>query len=241
MGSLRQKKSLKPMSFEERQMRATSIEWGRKKWPDARMLQNMPTIAGKLDVVFVTPQTVIGVLIKTSHNQIYRLPEEVSALQRILPQVWVAVSDRWSGRILGTETLGKGFSLISNPKPDITLPYGAGLIVIKDGIIKQPTPLLGDPPYVKAGRGAVENTKLYAPMLDLLVHHELQAICKANGLHSYGQTWDFVDFVVCLSRELNGNTIRRYVCRELRARHVWWHGYKDSDAPIDPSGEGRST
>lgn len=215
-GSRKKQAYIHPVSPEEAHIRAVAIEWGRERFPEARLVHQFPFPGenGKprrLHMAFIGKASIAGIIVKTSKSLLHGLRELTEEAVAVLPEVWVFADIRHEPK------------LAAGDRP---VAANCGIhFVGADGL---------DHDGMRRGHlntySSKDNPRLFNEMLDLLGRAELIAMARRHRLDDvpFGERYDYLKR---LSRDLTGQQIREEVCRELRARE---HGWPEN-LPGDPA------
>ena len=79
-----------------RLIREAVIEWGRFRWPGARVMHEIVVGRGdaRIDVLFVTPDHMAAVEIKSPRDSTTRLLHQAGMFRLCCPELWLAVAPR---------------------------------------------------------------------------------------------------------------------------------------------------
>jgi hypothetical protein len=184
-----------PIDGEELRLRARVAEWGRARWPGARMLHELAMGERRIDLLFVCERDLIGVEIKSSRDKLTRLDGQMKEYGRYVPEVWLAVAERWRDH---DDVIGRAGNL---------------LIVPDDGrpaFIQKPAP----------GRKPYRDELVCSRLLELLWYEEAARIAVRTDVIPMRVPKQFRKGKVLklLARLLTGNEIIENVALELRAR-----------------------
>lgn len=182
-------------SGEESKMRECIAAWGRKRWPDARVLHELCLGERRIDMLFVRERDIIGFEIKSSRDRLDRLRAQMVEYSRYVPEVWLAVAPRWSDH---DEAHRWGNRVIVD---------AAAGSVDADGAW---------PPARRAHRDELSINRL----LELLWREEAARIAQRTDVipGAVPTREPLRKILPMLSRLLTGNDILREVCAELRSR-----------------------
>lgn len=191
-------------------MRAAVIAWGRTRWGDARVIQELVLGCRRVDLVFVAPADVVAIEIKSSVDTLDRLEGQLQEYGRYVPEVWIAVAARW--------------------RKAIEDKYGiaANKIVVVDGRVETIGTYRRRPG--EAGLTPHRDELAIMRLIDLLWKSEAARIAERTGVFPGARHTQVKTRVLraALARMLTGNEILREVCAELRRRPLVGRG---SDAP----------
>lgn len=190
-------------------MRVALEGWGRARYPSARVMHELPVGGCRIDLAFVTTTHLFGVEIKSSKDTLDRLDKQIEHFTRCLPEVWVAIAEKWI----------PAFS----PGSDTGLPWKVGRLIVEGGAVREKIPF---------GQGyasphpAIIDKMLTTSMLHLLHVPELVALATAHRL-PHRKRAPSRDLMTLLARSLTGDDVVAGVCGQLRARPTGWQ----ADAP----------
>lgn len=181
-------------------------EWGRQRWPGARVIHELRVGGCRIDIAFVQPDHIAGIEIKSAKDTLERLPEQVRQYMRELPEVWVALAPKFV-----------------TAAHDDSLPWSVGRIVVDEGRIGEAIPC----GQYQRRHDANPDVMLTAPMLHLLWRDEALWLAKWHDI-AVPPRLPLHKLVKVLARRLTGDEIVSGVCRSLRARPIRWA----ADPPI---------
>lgn len=103
----------RPGSPEEWAMREAVTEWGRKRWPDVRVLHELVIGTRRIDLLFVSTNDLAAVELKSSNDRLDRLDGQLREYSFYLPEIWVAVARKWEKH---KELRGHNLIVVDPPK-----------------------------------------------------------------------------------------------------------------------------
>jgi hypothetical protein len=193
-------------SSEELAMREAVIEWGRRRWPGARVMHEVAAGWCRADLAFVGEDHLSAVEIKSSRDTLSRLEKQSDTFVKHFPEVWLAVAPKHVEGVSEKRHHDTGVLVVDDER-------------VSEDIVYAPDRVWRTPARV--------NRSLTVPCLYLLIGSELLSICKRRGLPSRSRMRT-TDLFILIARRLTGDEIVQEVCRELRARSNAW----TADAPI---------
>jgi hypothetical protein len=178
-------------SNEELAMRSAVTAWGRARWPDVRVLHELVLGRRRVDLLFVAPNDLVGVEIKSSADRLDRLEDQFREYSFYIPEVWVAIAPKWQDHA-GVRFYRRNMLVVSGP-----------------GVIEH-----------REGQRPFRDELVCSRLVELLWHSEALAIAQRTDVlpgpaHKQLRTPHIKKL---LARLLTGNEIIREVCTELRAR-----------------------
>jgi hypothetical protein len=194
-------------SSEELAMRAAVAEWGRARWPDARVIHELVTGQCRIDMAFVRPADLIGVEIKSSRDVLDRLDKQMAEFHRTIPVLWLAYAPKWSDHVRSHYSAATANRLQVDVSPETGPKVGDAWEIHHKG---------------------VRNWRVYSGMLELLWADETRAVATRKRV-SHAKRAPQYTLMPELARLLTGQEIIEEVCRELRGRAAFAAG---SDAPV---------
>jgi hypothetical protein len=212
-------------SPEEGQMRALIVPELRKRYPDARIIHELPLrySTNRIDLAAVTPREIVSVEIKSSRDVSDRLEAQIRAFLPISSRVIVALAPKWNEKLPMRERPfagGTGYS------PEYT--ECQAIIERVGGHTETWT--------VDAVAGTIEVTQRayrdnwpwLVKMLDILHVSELVAIAARHRCWQ-GKRPVHLEVRNACAELMTGREIVAAVCRALRERDAFAEG---SDPPI---------
>jgi hypothetical protein len=191
-------------------MRAAVIAWGRARWPDARVMQELSVGGCRIDVAFTSPHNLIGIEIKSSRDTLERLARQMRDYVLHLPEIWIAFAPKWTPHFRDRHD---------------AIPWRVGKLVVDGGTVIDEIPW-GEGRWKSRSPAECDVTHT-SPMLFLLLKDELLAIARQHAVpHKTRHT--VREIIERLARALTGDQIVHGVCAQLRARGNAWH----ADIPI---------
>ena len=210
---------------EEAKMRALIVAELRKRWPDARIVHELPLFAmrggqkRRIDLAAITPTEIIAVEIKSGGDTLDRLEAQVRAFVPVASRVIVALAPVWN-------TPRPGQSPQQRAQTD-------GMLILHR--IDEPSV---EPWIVDAAAGTVTldrggwrpSSPWLSRMIAMLDLDELAEIARRHRLPC-GRESTREDLLRDCVDHLSGREIVRATCAALRARERWVK-YGASDRPI---------
>lgn len=188
-------------SAEEQQMRDAVVAWGRVRWPDARVMHELAIGGSRIDLAFVTPQSISGVEIKSSKDTLDRLEGQLKSYFWALPEVWVAFAPKW----------------LPHFQDEIGSRYGQ--LLVADGIVSDEIQSRNSD-YKFRHHPRIDEL-MTSPLLHLLWVGELRATASMFGVKAKNRMYGH-HLRALLARQLTGEQIIKGVCAQLRARKCGW-------------------
>ena len=172
-------------------MRDAVTEWGRRRWPDVRVLHELVIGTRRIDLLFVSTNDLAAVELKSSADRLDRLDGQMREYSFYLPEIWLAVAGKWAKH---KDLRGGRHNLIVVDPPKVR------------------ERRLGKKPH--------RDELVCSRLLELLWSSEALRIAQRTGVlpgvvHQQFRTEHVKKL---LARLLTGNEIIREVCTELRAR-----------------------
>lgn len=166
------------------------IEWGRRRWPGARVLKELVLGERRVDVVFVCEADLIAVEIKGPKDSLDRAKDQMREYRRFAPEVWLAVAPKFER---GVESF-----------------YERNLLIVGDEV-REPVGFKTKP---------LRDELSIMRLLELLWAEESIRIAHRQCVLPKGLPVKMPkgDVQKMIARLLSGNDILREVCTELRAR-----------------------
>lgn len=176
-------------------MRRAIDVWGRVRWPDSRVLHELVLGERRIDMLFVRERDIIGFEIKSSRDRLDRLEPQMKEYARFVPEVWVAVAERWAE---AKEVQRCRNRIVVRPGQEVPVEIG------NEWFSNRPQ------------RDELSISRL----LELLWREEAARIAQRTGvIPGIVPTREPLHKIrPMLSRLLTGNEILREVCKELRSR-----------------------
>jgi hypothetical protein len=169
-------------------MRDLLEEWGRKRWPDARVIHELKIEPCRCDIAFVLPNDLILVEIKSSKDSLDRLPKQMEVFRQHATRVYLAIAKKWEDH------------------KDIKWGYNAMVVDAESGCVEKSIFQLEKKIW-----------RSYTTMLDLLWAEEARQIAIRHRLDVTKRS-PLSYTTSLLAGMLTGNQIVAEVCRELRSR-----------------------
>lgn len=204
----------KNTSSEEQAIRAETIIWfHRDRESNCRVIHELALGDRRIDLVFVYPSDIVGVEIKGPRDSLSdgRMAKQMREYNFWLPEVWLAVDQKWWGH-----DHVKSYSYMGN-----TLVWGDGLLTPRNYTPK------------KAHRDEMCCSRL----LDLLWNDEVRMVGNQHRLLSQTSRINSTSarrVKGMLARMLTGHEVMKAVCDCLRARPMHMVG-AGSTEPISRS------
>lgn len=184
------------------------MPWGRKRWGDVRVLQELALGDRRIDLVFVGESDIAGVEVKGPRDSLGggRLPAQIREFWFYLPELWLAVAPKW-----------KDHDEVRHAK--------ANLLTVGH---------LGDieelPPRPKR-KDALRDDLCCSRLIELLWVEETMRIAYRTQVvpGSPTRSLPVKSVKAMLARLLPGHEIMKQVCMELRSRPLVGMA---SDAPM---------
>lgn len=178
-------------SPEEWAMREAVMAWGRKRWPDVRVLHELVLGERRIDLLFVAHHDLVAVELKSSRDRLDRLDGQLREYAFYIPEVWLAVAPKW----VKSRELKRGERNV--------------MVVDPPKITER-----------RAGKKPYRDELCCSRLLELLWQSEALAIAQRTDIlpgpmHKHLPA---AHLKKLLARLLTGNEIIREVCTELRAR-----------------------
>lgn len=170
-------------------MRDAVMAWGRKRWPDVRVLHELVIGTRRIDLLFVSTNDLAAVELKSGNDRLDRLEGQLREYSFYLPEIWVAVARKWAKH----KEL-RGHNLIVVDPPDVKERRPGKKPQRDELVCSRLLELL----WQSEAMRIAQRTGVLPPVM----HKRLPA--------------DHVKKL--LARLLTGNEIIREVCTELRAR-----------------------
>lgn len=199
-------------SDEELHLRDMVERWGRAKWPDARIVHELVMGRGEVrcDVALVTPNHIVAVEIKSSHDNVGRLLTQAGTYRLAVPELWIVCADR---HVRDANLVRYLMPSIGVAVPD-TIRDGAMLWRDRDLVELDPAG-----PFVPHPEA----------MLSLLWVEELYAEATRAGVYQSGRkTRPSHAALVERMKAFPADEITAAVCRQLRGREALWR----ADSPV---------
>lgn len=211
---------------EELTMRKLIIPRLRERWPNARIVHELPLrySTNRIDLAAITPDEIIGVEIKSSVDVADRLEKQVRNFLPICSQVIVALAPKWNARLSSKQVDGPRHTMII---PQFT---AAQTIInrINDSSIEVWTVDVENKSVTVTDQSYIKNTPWADRMLHVLWADELRTIAARHQIAAGDRAPHRT-----LNRECNnlmkGREVVSAVCRALRERDAFGAG---SDQPI---------
>lgn len=202
-------------SSEELEMRDAVVAWGRRRWPQARVMHELAVGGRRIDLAFVLPEHLVGIEIKSSKDVLDRLDLQVETYQLAMPEVWVAFAPRWLEKVGHAMTYNLGETGVS---------WRVGRLMVDGGQVVEALPTANGMSFKCFAR---PDSMMTAPMLHLMHKPEMTDLAVSHGLTV--KTKDSREKIaVKLARGLTGDQIIAGVCAALRRRRTGWK----ADDPI---------
>jgi hypothetical protein len=178
-------------SAEERAMRDAVMAWGRRRWPDARILHELVIGERRIDLLFVSTGDLFAVELKSARDRLDRLDGQLREYAFYLPEVWIAIAPRWEKH--------KAFR------------HGGHNVIVVD------PPKVAER---RRGEKPHRDELVCSRLLELLWGSEALAIAQRTDVlpRVVHEPLPAAHVKKLLARLLTGNEIIREVCTELRAR-----------------------
>lgn len=216
-------------SSEELRMRDLIVPEMRRRWPDARIIHELPLrySSNRIDLAAVTETAIISVEIKSIRDVADRLEAQLRAFDPISALLIVALAPKWNEQlppIVEERPKGRRF------RPQYTAAQAAigrvGFGRVDVWTVDAAGKTIDAPR--QAGWHGLRTCPWLARMLDMLWVEELRAIAGEHrvSLGPRATHWDLVDQCHQL---MTGREIIRAVCRTLRSRDAF---AAESDPPI---------
>lgn len=221
-------------SAEEGQMRALIVPELRKRYPDARIIHELPLrySTNRIDLAAVTPREIVSVEIKSSKDVADRLEAQIRAFLPISSRVIVALAPRWNEKLPTTaaERVSKegvrftAFSRKHTECQDIIQRVGAGGEPLETWTVdaKQGSIVVTEGAYRRDGHPWL------VKMLDILHVAELVEVARRHKCWQ-GKRPVHLDVRNACADLMTGREIVAAVCRALRARDAFAAA---SDPPV---------
>lgn len=197
-------------SSEEMEMRALIVPEMRRRWPDARIIHELPTrySTNRIDLAAVTETRIVTVEIKSSRDVLTRLEKQLMAFHSVSSLMVVALAPAWLDDAVHAAQIA--------------------------GLVRKTGYSFTETWKVCVATGSIENDgwsrgtrqPWAAHMLDMLHVTELHCV---GGIHGIGVGPRAVHkhLVTRLADALTGRQVTRSVCAALRARRGFAAGTDD--------------
>ena len=190
-------------SSEEGEIRDAAIAWGRRRWPDARVVNELVVgHACRIDVAFISPAHLAGIEIKSSKDTLDRLETQLRVFTGHIPEVWLAFAPKWLSKISAAG-----------------VPWNVGQLLFNGGCVDEEIPHGGIGHRYR--RPARPDECLTIQLLDILWRDELHAVANTHDLKPRAKA-PIAEVRKLLVRKLTGEQIIAGVCTELRGRDAKW-------------------
>jgi len=193
-------------SSEEFEMRRALAEWGRVRWPEARLVHELVVWqTRRIDMAWILPDTIIGAEIKSSRDTLDRLDAQLQSFTRCLPLTVLALAPKWADREHRYRQ------------------RGVNVCVVSPG---------ADAPVTGHMHNAPERA-VTVQMLDLLWAEELRGVARRLTINLPKQATR-LQSIAEIAQLATGREIVREVCHELRARDAFPKSpdHPPSDPPL---------
>lgn len=177
------------------------VLWGRKRWPNARVIRELVLGERRADLVFVLQSDIIGIEIKSATDTMDRLSEQVREYGRYVPEVWIAIAPKWTKHDTMRRQIGGNIIVVDPAETPAVLQW-----------------------HARKGRQARDEL-VCSRLIELLWHEELMRIAKRMQiLTPLNVRMPKIKIASLLARLMTGNEIICEVCRELRGRALVGNG-----------------
>lgn len=184
------------------------IAWGRKRYPGCRVIREFAMGKRRVDILFVTERDIVGVETKAECDRPDGARDQVMEYRRYLPQVFLAVHQRWAEH--------KEVRSVMTSR-----------LILYDGAVAK---LVWDNAHSEKHR--LPDYTVISRIIELLWRDELVAIGQANNAveRPAHKSWTVPKLSNHLAMLLTGREIMLGACAQLRRRPLHMVGM-GSDGP----------
>lgn len=216
-------------SSEELEMRALVVSKLRARWPDARIVHELPLrySSNRIDLAAVCPTEIISVEIKSSLDVADRLEAQLRAFLPISSRVIVALAPKWNEKLPEREVARKiGGRNVTSYLSQFT---EAQEVIHRVGGCLDVWTVNADTGSIDVTRESYRTQRPWAfQLLDMLHVTELVHIAGKHRCWS-GKRPVHLDLVNACNDLMSAREVTAAVCAALRARVAF---ARESDAPI---------
>ncbi len=216
-------------SSEELEMRNLIVPKLRVKWPDARIVHELPLrySSNRIDLAAIRPTEIISVEIKSSKDVADRLERQLRAFLPISSQIIVALAPKWNEELAVKESKFRGVTSYDRQYTSVhkiirNVNHGHNCIETWTVDVKEKIVDTADIAYRQ------NNRPWLSQMLHMLHVEELEGIARQHRI-CVGKRPNHKTLYEECSDLMTGREIVSAVCGALRARNAF---AKESDDPI---------